>query len=164
MLGPPRNSKLLFEAHLLRLAYPNMAAVWNSTPEAVRDTLDRLVRDNPEVANDVVSVGIPILLVSGEVLRGVNVIVPPDAKAEAVTPEKLETWVRDGWVDLRLANCEMGRPPPEDPRRDRRPPPGARRQLQPLPPQPPLLAQGGRDPAGQGGGMDSGDGGGGIAD
>jgi hypothetical protein len=105
MLGPPRNSKLLFEAHLLRLAYPNMAAVWNSTPEAVRDTLDRLVRDNPEVANDVVSVGIPILLDSGEVLRGVNVIVPPDAKAEAVTPEKLETWVRDGWVDLRLANC-----------------------------------------------------------
>jgi hypothetical protein len=105
MLGPPRNSKLLFEAHLLRLAFPNMAAVWSSTPEAVRDALDQLVRRDPEVANRVVSVGIPILLDSGEVIRGVSVIVPPDAAGETVTPEKLETWVRDGWVDLRLANC-----------------------------------------------------------
>ena len=67
--------------------------------------LDRLVRENPEVANEVVSVGIPILLDSGEVIRGTRVIVPSDATDEAVTPEKLEGWVRDGWVDLRLANC-----------------------------------------------------------
>lgn len=105
MLGPPRNSKLLFEAHLLRLAFPNMDAVRRSTPEQVRDALDRLVRENPEVANRVVSVGVPILLDSGEVIRGVKVIVPGDADGEPVTPEKLETWVRDGWADLRLANC-----------------------------------------------------------
>lgn len=105
MLGPPRNSKLLFEAHLLRLVYPNMAAVWNATPEQVRDALDRLVREDPQAANLVVSVGIPILLDSGEVIRGVSVIVPPDADNESVTPGKLEQWVRDGWVDLRLANC-----------------------------------------------------------
>jgi hypothetical protein len=105
MLGPPRNSKLLFEAHLLRLIYPNMEAVRTSTPEAVRDALDRLVRERPEEANRVVSVGIPILLDSGEVIRGTQVLVPKDARDEAVTPEDLESWVRDGWVDLRLANC-----------------------------------------------------------
>ncbi|HSK75338.1 MAG TPA: short-chain dehydrogenase [Thermoanaerobaculia bacterium] len=105
MLGPPRNSKLLFEAHLLRLVYPNMAAVRDATPEAVCRALDRLVREDPEVANRVVSVGIPILLNSGEVIRGTRVIVPGDAANETVTPEKLEVWVRDGWVDLRLANC-----------------------------------------------------------
>jgi NAD(P)-dependent dehydrogenase (short-subunit alcohol dehydrogenase family) len=105
MLGPPRNSKLLFEAHLLRLAFPNMDAVRRSTPEQVRDALDRLVREDPEVANRVVSVGVPILLDSGEVIRGVKVIVPADADDEPVTPEKLEEWVRDGWADLRLANC-----------------------------------------------------------
>ena len=105
MLGPPRNSKLLFEAHLLRLAFRNMEAVRQSTPEAVRDALDRLVREEPEVANCVVSVGVPILLDSGEVIRGVKVIVPPDADGACVTPESLESWVRDGWVDLRLANC-----------------------------------------------------------
>ncbi len=105
MLGPPRNSKLLFEAHLLRLAFPNMDAVRHSTPEEVRDALDRLVREDPEVANRVVSVGVPILLDSGEVIRGTKVIVPAEADDEPVTPEKLEEWVRDGWVDLRLANC-----------------------------------------------------------
>jgi hypothetical protein len=105
MLGPPRNSKLLFEAHLLRLAFPNMDAVRRSTPEQVRDALDRLVREDPEVANRVVSVGIPILLDSGEVIRGTKVIVPAEADDEPVTPEKLEEWVRDGWADLRLANC-----------------------------------------------------------
>jgi hypothetical protein len=105
MLGPPRNSKLLFEAHLLRLVYPNMEAVRTATPEAVRDALDRLVREQPEEANRVVSVGLPILLDSGEVIRGVKVIVPGDAEGAPVTPENLESWVRDGWVDLRLANC-----------------------------------------------------------
>jgi hypothetical protein len=104
MLGPPRNSKLLFEAHLLRLAFPSMAAVRESTPEAVRDALDRLVREDPEAANRVVAVGIPILLDSGEIVRGPEVLVPAGQDLE-VTPERLEEWVRDGWADLRLASC-----------------------------------------------------------
>jgi hypothetical protein len=105
MLGPARNSKLLFEAHLLRLAFGTMEAIREATPEQVRDALDRVVRDDPEVANRVVAVGIPILLDSGEVIRGPKVLVPADAEAVPVTPERLEAWVHDGWVDLRLDNC-----------------------------------------------------------
>ena len=105
MLGPARNSKLLYEAHLLRHAFPSMAAVRESTPEAVRDALDRLVRESPEVANDIVAVGLPILLDSGEVLRGPQVLVPANGTGAPVTPENLEAWARDGWIDLRLANC-----------------------------------------------------------
>lgn len=105
MLGPPRNSKLLYEAHLLRLIYPSLDAVRQASPEAVRDALDRLIRETPEEANRICAVGVPILLDSGEVVRGPEVLVPPDADGVAVTPETLETWVRDGWVDLRLANC-----------------------------------------------------------
>jgi len=105
MLGPPRNSKLLFEAHLLRRAFGSMAAVRQATPEQVRDGLDQLVRSQPDVANQVVSIGVPILLDSGEILRGPRTLVPAGLKDEPVTPEKLEIWVRDGWVDLRLANC-----------------------------------------------------------
>src|SRR4029077_7883600 len=41
----------------------------------------------------------------GEVLRSPRVLIPADAKDEPITPEHLEEWVRDGWVDLRLANC-----------------------------------------------------------
>lgn len=105
MLGPPRISKLLFETHLLRLAFDTMAAVRQSTPEQVRDSLDHLVRSQPDVANRVASIGVPTLLDSGEVLRGPRVLVPPGVKDEPVTPESLEIWVRDGWVDLRLGNC-----------------------------------------------------------
>lgn len=105
MLGPPRNSKLLFEAHLLRLAFGSMKAVREATPEAVCNGLDRLVRTQPDVANQVAAVGVPILLESGEVVRGPRVLVPAGAEREPVTPEKLEGWVRDGWADLRLANC-----------------------------------------------------------
>jgi hypothetical protein len=105
MLGPPRNTKLLFEAHLLREALVTMTAVRESTPEGLAKTLDTLVRERPRLANEVVSVGIPILLESGEILRGPEVIVPAKADNEAVTPEILENWVHDGWVDLRVANC-----------------------------------------------------------
>jgi hypothetical protein len=105
LLGPPKNSKLLFEAHLLRTEFKAMGAVRESTPEQVCERLNRLVREAPEEANRIVSIGMPILLDSGEILRGPKVIVPGDAVGEAVTPEKLERWVRDGWVDLRLANC-----------------------------------------------------------
>jgi hypothetical protein len=105
MLGPPRNSKLLFEAHLLRLAFGSMVAVQEATPEQVRDALDHLVRSQPDVANRVVSIGVPILLAAGDILRGPRTLVPAGLKDEPVTPEKLELWVRDGWVDLRLANC-----------------------------------------------------------
>ena len=105
MLGPARNSKLLFEAHLLRLAFRTMTAVRQASPEQVRDALDRLVREDPEVANRIVAVGIPILLDSGDVIRGPKVLVPADAEQVSVTPEKLEGWVHDGWVDLRLASC-----------------------------------------------------------
>jgi hypothetical protein len=104
-LGPPRLTKLLFEAHLLRLAFGSMRAVREASPEAVRDRLDRLVREDREETNRVVAVGVPILLDSGELIRGPSVIVPGDAADVPVTPERLEAWVNDGWVDLRLANC-----------------------------------------------------------
>ncbi len=105
MLGPPRNTKLLFEAHLLREAFGTMAAVRAASPAEAAKRLDALVRENHRIASEVVSVGIPILLASGEILRGQSVIVPADADDVAVTPERVEGWVRDGWVDLREANC-----------------------------------------------------------
>lgn len=106
MLGPPRNTKLLFEAHLLREAFGTMTAVRESTPAEVAEALDKLVRENPRIANEVVSIGIPIFLASGEILRGPEVIVPADADNVTVTPERIDAWVHDGWVDLREENCK----------------------------------------------------------
>lgn len=106
MLGPPRISKLLFEAHLLRESFGTMEAVREAPPEEVRDRLHRLVREEPEVANEVAAVGIPLLLDSGEIVRGPEVIVPKEAVDEPATPAAVDAWAHDGWVDLRLANCK----------------------------------------------------------
>jgi hypothetical protein len=51
----------LFEAHLLRQAFETMAAVRDADASEIRDALDALVRDQPRLANEVVSIGIPIL-------------------------------------------------------------------------------------------------------
>jgi hypothetical protein len=108
MLGPPRVSKLLFEAHLLRQAFDTMHDVDAASAEQVRDRLHALVTDeHPELADDVVAIGIPILLDDGRLIRGTDVLVPGDADGAEVTPERIERWARDGWADLRLANCEL---------------------------------------------------------
>ena len=105
MLGPPRNSKLLFEAHLLRQAFETMSAVRAAEAEEIRDALNSLVRDKPRLANEVVSIGIPILTDSGEIIRGPKVLIPSEADEEPIHPELLESWIDAGWVDLRLENC-----------------------------------------------------------
>ncbi|HEX4952171.1 MAG TPA: short-chain dehydrogenase [Thermoanaerobaculia bacterium] len=105
MLGPPRLSKLLFEAHLLRETFATMNAVIAAGAEEVCRQVNHKVLSEPELANDVVAVGIPILLEDGRLLRGQKVLVPSEADNEQVTDANLETWARDGWVDLRGANC-----------------------------------------------------------
>lgn len=105
MLGPPRNSKLLFEAHLLREAFGTMSAVRQAEVSEVRDELNRLVRENARLANEVVSIGIPILTDDGQIIRGPKVLIPSRADNEPIEPQLLETWIDAGWVDLRLENC-----------------------------------------------------------
>ncbi len=106
MLGPPRNSKLLFEAHLLREAFGSSEAVRRSSGAEVSAKLDRLVRERPRLASEILAIGIPILTADGQLLRGPTVIIPGNVADETVTPEKLEKWVEAGWVDLRAANGE----------------------------------------------------------
>ena len=145
MLGPPRNSKLLFEAHLLRLAFSTMSAVRDASAEEVRDRLDRLVRESPEEANRVVAVGVPILLDSGEVIRGTRVIVPAEAEAtpiDASHPRELGTR-RLGRPATRQLST-LGRPLQRDPRWRRGDLP--HRHLEPPPAQPALLERRPRHP------------------
>jgi len=106
MLGPPRISKLLYEASLLREAFGTMDAVCDAGSDAVCTALDKLVRERPELANEPAAVGLPVLLDSGEIIRGQEVLVPKDADGVGVTPELMAGWVDNGWVDLRKENCD----------------------------------------------------------
>ena len=111
-LGPPRLSKLLFEAHLLRREYGSMDRVRDSAPfEMARRTAARVTTD-AACRRDIISIGIPVLLPDGRVLRGPECKIPPttrDDETFEVTEERLEAWAGAGWVDLREANMARWR-------------------------------------------------------
>ena len=95
ILGPPRLSKLLFEAHLLKRAFGTLGGVLDLEPEALSSALERQVCDAPEIRRQIISIGIPILLSDSErLLRG------PVVKSEDAY---------HGWVDLTPANMETWR-------------------------------------------------------
>jgi NAD(P)-dependent dehydrogenase (short-subunit alcohol dehydrogenase family) len=109
MLGPPRLSKLLYEAHLLHQCCRPFPALLAAEPENVSSDLVALIARRPELRARILSIGIPILLPDGRLLRGPEVKIPADADTAGWAPgaEELERWARAGWVDLRLANVEL---------------------------------------------------------
>ncbi len=108
-LGPPELSKLLYEAHLLRMKYKTLERVLEETPESISEALYRYVRRN-EIRDTIVSIGVPILAPDGRTLiRGPKLNIP-EYQGEwvlPVTPESLDRWAKKGWVDLRPKNFEV---------------------------------------------------------
>lgn len=107
MLGPPRLSKLLFEAHLLRRSFVTMSAVLETGAARISESLASDLAANADLRREIISIGIPILFPDGRLLRGPEVKVPAavtEKDSYRVTPERLETWVEAGWVDLRPKN------------------------------------------------------------
>lgn len=100
MLGPPRLSKLLFEAAILgRLTGGALDAAAMLDPEVAADRAEALVLEDGELRTSILSIGLPVLLRDGErALRGAQV---------KVAHERGEPWertVENGWVDLRPSN------------------------------------------------------------
>jgi NAD(P)-dependent dehydrogenase (short-subunit alcohol dehydrogenase family) len=109
MLGPPRLSKLLYEAYLLKTTGKDLGSVRDATPDDLSDALETRITSDAILRSTILSIGIPILLPDGRrLLRGAIVKVPPSQHRSTwtFTPEKLEEWCRDGWVDLRVENME----------------------------------------------------------
>ncbi len=108
-LGPPRLSKLLYEAYLLKLAFGGVREVVKTPAKTISARLDSLIRENAEVRSRIISIGIPILLADGKtLLRGPEIKIPPyrGENELAITDKALNAWAHDGWVDLRAANME----------------------------------------------------------
>ena len=63
------------------------------------------MRRRPELSADPAAIGLPVLFDDGEVVRGPEVLVPGNAVDAPVDAETVDDWARNGWVDLRLANC-----------------------------------------------------------
>jgi NAD(P)-dependent dehydrogenase (short-subunit alcohol dehydrogenase family) len=101
MLGPPRLSKLLFEAALLERLYGTLEAAAGLDPEDTAERTRALVTDDDDLRQRILSIGLPILLQDGAtVLRGAKVKVPPEPGLARDHPRVVDA----GWVDLRATN------------------------------------------------------------
>ncbi len=109
LLGPPRLTKLLHEANLIRLACGTMRDACNLSPDKLADLAQKVIEKNAKLRSAILSVGIPILLDDGiHYLRGPKILIPSHSVHEEfeVMPENLQTWCDKGWVDLRPSNLK----------------------------------------------------------
>ncbi|MEB2328853.1 MAG: short-chain dehydrogenase [Ignavibacteriaceae bacterium] len=107
MLGPPRLSKLLYEAHLIRLIYKDFNSYISAAPDNIAKKMTEYLKKNHSLRNEILSNGIPILMPDGKrYLRGENVTIPSanEGNSISITKEKVEKWAADGWLDLRQQN------------------------------------------------------------
>ncbi len=110
MLGPPRVSKLLYEAYLLKLAYGDMSVVAKANAQAMSRKLRSLITKNRDLRARIISIGIPILLPDAKsLIRGPEIKIPPfhGENSVALSKSNIDSWARDGWVDLRVPNMRV---------------------------------------------------------
>lgn len=101
MLGPPRLSKLLFEGEMLSRLYGTLEAAAGLDPEATAEGAHALIREDADLRQRIVSIGLPIVLPDGEhILRGPQLRVAPEDQL----PLRDQRLVDRGWVDLRASN------------------------------------------------------------
>jgi hypothetical protein len=116
-LGPPKLSKLLAEAHLIREAAgtSDIAAIRDLAPAELKRRVETYLEANPVVASTIVRIGTPILRERDGKLtltRGPRISIPPVTaghKVADLTPANVERYAKSGWVDLRLENFERWR-------------------------------------------------------
>ncbi|MQC25881.1 MAG: short-chain dehydrogenase [Chloroflexi bacterium] len=92
ILGPPRMSKLLYEAFLLKQVYETLDKPLKDKPDQMAGKIMKLLTNNGKLRRQIISVGLPILLPDGKrMLRG------PVIKSENA---------HGGWVDLTPENMK----------------------------------------------------------
>jgi hypothetical protein len=110
MLGPPRLSKLLYELHIISLICGTMKGIIKESPQKLSAKCFELISDNQKLRNEIISLGIPVLLPDGKtLLRGPDVKIPKFEGEESIkiTDSRINLWSKEGWVDLRKTNMSQ---------------------------------------------------------
>lgn len=109
LLGPPRLSKLLYEIHLINLHCKTMHDILNEKPDSLSKKCFNTIKNDTNLKNEILSIGIPILLPDGKNLLRGNIMKIPPYRGENeldVNDENINTWAKEGWVDLRVENMD----------------------------------------------------------
>jgi hypothetical protein len=106
-LGPPKLTKLLYEAHLLKMKYKTLQAVVEASAEDISEALWRYLQRHKNLRNTIISIGIPILPPdAARLVRGPRINVPEYAghARMPITISMVDEWAERGWIDLRPKN------------------------------------------------------------
>ncbi|MCB9005534.1 MAG: hypothetical protein H6664_14260 [Ardenticatenaceae bacterium] len=108
-LGPPELSKLLYEAHLLKLKYGTLREVIHTPASEISETLYDFLMQDELLRTLIVSIGVPILAPDGHTLiRGPRLNIPESIYHEVEIEEgDVDAWAQKGWVDLRAQNFKV---------------------------------------------------------
>lgn len=110
LLGPPRLSKLLWEAQLLNLTCGSFDGVRRAAAQEITAAMEARVLADSTLRSQIISIGIPILLRDGQrLLRGPEIKIPPYRGSDRleIGDQSIDHWAHDGWVDLRVPNIEQ---------------------------------------------------------
>lgn len=110
MLGPPRLSKLLFEANILKRIAHSLEFVSSMTAIELSKQAERLIIENHSLRSEMLSVGLVILMSDGEkYLRGSDVKIPAfrGENSLEIDTHSIKQWCYEGWIDLRPSNFEQ---------------------------------------------------------
>lgn len=116
-LGPPRLSKLLAEAYLIREAsHEELIAELREVDAAtMQKRVEQYLAEHPIVTSTIVRIGTPIVRErDGRLMltRGPRISIPAVTGGRTVadlSPGRIDEYAASGWVDLRLANFERWR-------------------------------------------------------
>lgn len=108
-LGPPELSKLLYEAHLLKLNYGTLNRVTETPASEIAETLFDFILGEENLRTTITSIGVPILTPDGRrLIRGPRLNIPESIYREVdIDDERLNAWAAKGWVDLRPSNFRL---------------------------------------------------------
>jgi len=110
LLGPPRLSKLIYEAYLLKRCKFTIDEMVNHNPAFLASCAQEQIRTDQKLRSDIISIGIPILMSDGKtLLRGPEMKIPSyrGSNELEITPENIEKWTAEGWIDLRESNFKL---------------------------------------------------------
>src|SRR6185503_16229011 len=94
-LGPPKLTKLLYEAHLLKVKYHTLQSAVEAKADHISDALWRYIQRNMDLRNAIISIGIPVLPPEGNrLIRGPRINVPEyvGQLRLAVTDHRIDEW------------------------------------------------------------------------
>ena len=108
-LGPPGLSKLLYEAHLMKLNYGTLVAIIEAPASEISETIYSYILEHQRLRTTITSIGIPIMAPDGgTLLRGPRINIPESLHREVESEgSDLDNWAREGWVDLRPDNFAL---------------------------------------------------------